>query len=195
MSIQQAIKRIVETLQKNPRNIIPLGHIGVKRPMSEDDLPAVVISVKNIEESSSGIGNFIGTQKEDADRISEIKGSKISGIFQINIWDLSADRIDEITTDIIEIITANKTGLRKDGFLNLSLVGEIYPFKLSADPPKEAMVRLIEYKGMFEFINRETSGPEEIIKEVHVHIDDVFDENQTEHLFDENLIVKKDNNS
>lgn len=191
MSIQQAINKIVETLQKIPQNIIPPGHIGVKHPMSQDALPTIVISVKNIKESSSGIGNFIGIQKGDVDRISEIKGSKISGIFQIKIWDLSADKIDEITTSIIEIITANKIGLRRDGFLNLSLVDEICPSKLSADPPKEAMVRLIEYKGMFEFINRNISCPEEVIKEVHVRIDDVFNENVAEDFFDENMIVKK----
>lgn len=190
-SIQQAINRIAETLQKIPQNIIPPGHIGVKRPISEEDLPIVVISVKNIIESSSGIGNFIGIQKEDTGRVSEIRGSKISGVFQIRIWDLSVDKVDEITTAIIETITADKTGLRKDGFLDLFLVGEIYSSKLSADPPKEAMVRLIEYKGMFEFVNRETFDPEEVIKEIHVHIDDVFDESVPEDLFDESIVIKR----
>ena len=87
------------------------------------------------------------------------------------------ERIDEITTAIIEIITANKTDLRKDGFLYLSLVDEIYPSKLSTDPLKKAIVRLIEYQGVFEFISRETFGPEGIIKEIKVDIDDTFDEN------------------
>lgn len=181
IAIQQAIKRIVKTLQKIHPNVIPSGHIGVKRPASEDDLPAVVISVKNIKESSSGIGNFIGIQKGDVDRISEIKGSKFSGIFQVKIWDLSDARIDEITTAVIKIINTKKIALEKGGFTYLSLysLGEICSTKISTDPSKEAMVRLIEYQGIFELINRKNFGPEGVIKEVHVHIDDIFDENMT----------------
>lgn len=176
-SIQQAIKRIVETLQKIPPEIVPSGHVGVKRPVTEDDLPAVVILAKNIKESGSGIGNFVGIQKEDADRVSEIKGSKLSGIFQVSVWDISADRIEKIIVVIIETITANKTDLREAGFLYLSLVNEIYPSKLSADSLKEVIIRSIEYQVIFEFISRETLGPEGIIREIKVNLKDTFDEN------------------
>lgn len=174
--IQQAIKIIVETLQKTPQAAIPPGHIGAKQPVSVDDLPAVTVSAKNIKESGSGIGNFIGIEKEDADRVNEIKGSKLSGIFQISIWDLSVDKIDEITTAVIETVTANKTDLRKEGFLYLSLVDETSPSELSADPLKKVTVRSIEYEAIFEFISRETFGPEEIISEIRVNIKDTFDE-------------------
>lgn len=176
--IQQAIKKIIETLQNIPQNIIPSNHVGMKSPIAKNDLPTVVISVKNIKELSPGIGNFIGIQKEDTDRVSEIKGSKISGVFQVNIWDLSPDRIDEITTAIIEIITTKKIDLEKDGFLYLSLdsFGEIAPSKLPTGPLKDAMTRLIEYQLIFELINRETFGPEGIIKEIHANIDDTIDE-------------------
>ena len=173
--IQQSIKRIVETIQKIPSSIIPPDHIGIKQPVSENDLPTVIISAKNIKESSSGIGNFIGIQKEDTDRVSEIKGSRVSGIFQVNIWDLSVDRIDEITTAIIEIINVNRTDLKRDGFLYISHGNEMYPSKLSTDSLKEAMTRSIEYQGIFEFINRETC-PERTIKKIEVKIDNFHHE-------------------
>jgi hypothetical protein len=179
MSVQQAIEGIIETLQKISQDTIPLGHIGVKRPLSEDDLPTVVVSVKEIKELFSGIGNLIGIQKEDAGRISEIRGSKISGIFQVNIWGLSAEKIDEITAAIIDIIAENKADLRKSGFLYLSMVNDIYPSKLSTDSMKEVMVRLIEYQVILEFIHKETFGPDEIIREIKVDIKDTFDEKMT----------------
>lgn len=151
----------------------------MKRPVSEDDLPTVVISVKNIKESSSGIGNFIGVQKDDAGRISEIKGSRISGIFQVNIWGLSAERIDEITTTAIKAIAENKAVLGESDFLYLSMVDDINPYKLSTDSMKEVMIRLIEYRGIFEFINKESFGPDETIREIRADIKDIFDENMT----------------
>jgi hypothetical protein len=172
---QQAIKRIIETIQKIPQNIVPPDHIGTKKPVSENSLPTIVISAKDIKESSSGIGNFIGIQKDDRDRVFEIKGSRVSGIFQINIWDLSASKVDEILTAINEIITANKNDLKRDGFLYLSLIGETYPSKLSTDPLKEAVIRTIDYQGIFEFVDREICR-EGTIKEIKVNLDGFFSE-------------------
>lgn len=187
--IQQAIKVVTETLRNISQNIILPDHIGVKRPIYESSLPTVVISAKDLREFGPGIGNLIGAQKADEDRVSEIKSSKISGIFQMNIWDQSDAKIDEITTAILEIINTKKIDLEKDGFMYLSLksFGEIYPAKLSTNPQKEALVRLIEYQGTFELISRETFGPERAIKEIHVHIDDILNENM--------ILKKKDDNS
>lgn len=176
--IQQAIKKIIETLQKIPQNIIHPDHIGTKWPVSKTDLPTIVVSVKNIKELSPGIGNFIGFQREDAEHVSEIKGSKIRGLFQINIWDMSTDKIDEITTVAIEIISSKKLELEKEGFLHISLdsFGEIIPSKITTDTLKDTMTRLLEYQVVYELINKEIHGPERIIKEVHATIDEVFDE-------------------
>lgn len=180
--VQQAIKRIIETIQKIPPNTIPPDHIGLTGPVSEGDLPAVVVSVLNIKELSSGIGNIIGIQKEGKDRISELKGSRVSGIFQLDIWDLSADRIDEITTAIVEIINANRTYLKREGFLYLSHGSEMSLTKLSTDPmlstdsQKGLMTRSIEYQGIFEFINRKPC-PEGVIKKIEVKIDNLHHEN------------------
>lgn len=179
--IQQAIKKVIETLQKIPQNIIQSSHIGTKWPASKTDLPTIVVSVKNIKELSPGIGNFIGFQREDAEHVSEIKGSKISGLFQINIWDMSADKIDEITTSAIEIISSKKLELEKEGFLYLSLdsFGEIAPSKIATGTLKNAMTRLLEYQVVYELINKEIYGPGGVIKEIHATIDEVFDEKMT----------------
>jgi histidinol phosphatase-like PHP family hydrolase len=80
--IQQSIKLIKETLQKIPQNIILSDHIGMIRPVKSSDLPAIVISVKNIKELSPGIGNFIGIQREDTEIFQELKGSRIRGVFK-----------------------------------------------------------------------------------------------------------------
>jgi hypothetical protein len=190
--IQQAIKIIIEVLRSIAQDTIPPDHIGVTCPLSEGDLPTTVISAKDLKEIDPGIGNFIGFQKNEAKRFSEIKSSKIRGTFQIKIWGQSIASTDEITTAVIETIETKKMDLKKGGFMYLSLnsFGEIIPAKLPIDPPKVAMVRLIEYQGIFELINIETFGPEGIIREVHVHIDSEFDENIGSG-FDENMIIKE----
>ena len=176
--IQQAIKKIIETLQQIHQNIIPSNHIGVKLPMSKNDLPTVVISAKNIKELSPGIGNLIGIVRVDAEHISEIKGSKVSGLFQLNIFAISAEKVEEITTAIIGIISEKKVELEKGCFLYFSLesIGDIAPSKITSGLRRDVWSRLLEYHGMYELIDKETYGPEGFIKEIHAHIDDVFDE-------------------
>lgn len=177
---------MIGTLQQIPADIIPHDHIGIKWPASNNELPRVVISVRNINELNSGIGNFIGVHREDVEHISEIKGSKISGFFQLNILGITAENVNVITTAIINIISEKKDELEIEGFLSLSLesLGEIVPSKVGSGPfgQKNVWKRLIEYKGVYEHLYKEIFGSGEMIREIHASINE---------LPDEKMIIKK----
>ena len=68
--------------------------------------------------------------------------------------------------------------MEKGGFLYFSLesIGDIAPSKITSGLRRDVWSRLLEYHGMYELIDKETYGPEGFIKEIHAHIDDVFDE-------------------
>ena len=90
----------------------------------------------------------------------------------------TAEKVEEITTAIIGIISEKKVELEKGCFLYFSLesIGDIAPSKITSGLRRDVWSRLLEYHGMYELIDKETYGPEGFIKEIHAHIDDVFDE-------------------
>lgn len=176
---------LVSEGKESLKKILPSGLQGMVRdtlPTSPAQLPAIIITSLECQEASVGIGDMIGTTRQDMIETGRIKGARMVGVFQFDLWALKSDTgLEEIESrgnEIMEAISIKKTELWQEGFLKISLSliempetvagGEFWKDK------QDAWRRGIDYRVIYE--KTFTEGSEETISQVVLNVDGKYKE-------------------
>lgn len=166
---------MIQVLKLIPESVIPANHIGMRIPSRRQDLPAIVIAIGEVKESPIGIGEMVGMQRVSDNQWIEVTGSKTSGLLSIEIWAASEEEMNEVTGTVFQIVEASEGKLRGMGFIKFGN-SELKPVENVTVARQGAVRRVIRYSIIYEEIKVSTVGPGGIIRQVHVEIDDQFQE-------------------
>jgi hypothetical protein len=175
--VQEALKELIAILSCIPSTLVPPKHIGFIWPRTDNDLPAIVLTMREIVEQPVGIGKLVGMVREEPDGFTEISGIKVKGIFQLAVLATSPENVDEMSWAAADCISKKMEAADVKGFLEISpeSIGEIMPrvFKPSG---YQFWERIMEYRGTFEGIDLITPPQGGVIKEIQTTIDEGFHE-------------------
>lgn len=156
---------------------VPPDHIGVGLPISEADLPALVVAISEVKEMPIGLGGFASLERVAPDQWKEMRGSRCSGLMTIEVWDSTAEKIMELINDVFKHLETSQTQVSDAGFLKFTTreVRPIEEIKLGASDAK-ALRMAIGFSIVYEEIKSSTTEPGGTIKKINVDIRDQFDE-------------------
>ena len=176
----KAIMDLAMILKSMPTSIIPSDHIGVIRPSSSEDLPAIVLSMKSIAQAPTGIGGLVGAEKKPNGNWIETRGTRASGFICLEVWASSEEDIMELADTLFETIGLSEEMIRNAGFRVFGQRTVIPAERIvlgSQDAFAEKMV--VEFNIIYEEITTGETGPEGIIRMVNMNISDGFNEEIT----------------
>lgn len=173
--LEEIVTRILATLRKIDASVIASEHIGIRQPHAAGDSPLIAVSVADLAVTSVGIGELIGSVRDDADRVSEVRGSRASGVLQLEVWAQQLEKVEELSMAISRVLEVARAGLKKQGFLGLqvSSLGAVQERKISDGV---ALLRVLQFRVIFEYQDAREIHPEELINTIRVNIDSELDE-------------------
>jgi len=176
---------LISEIKDALKEILPEGLKGIVRdtlPFSVEQLPAIIIFSLEHQEAPVGIGDIIGTARQDIIDTGTIKGTRIIGHFLFDLWvQKSGDGLEEIENrakEIMAVIDTKKIELRKKGFLKISISqikqSEIIKKDVLWSGNQDVWRKGIDYQVIYEKAFIEESA--EVISEIRVDIDTEYKE-------------------
>lgn len=169
------IDKLVEVLLAQPNPVLSSSRLGIKRPSSESDVPAVVISLFFENYQGNGIGRLSRADALHKER-DEILGDRCSGSMTWEIWGHSFDEVDQISRWLQERVRLNRAALRQKGFLKLQPVSLAPVEKVLHDVPLGSPFAVwkqqLGYRFEFESEEGGELGSGTPIRQVNVALED-----------------------
>ncbi|MFH1097278.1 MAG: discoidin domain-containing protein [Candidatus Desantisbacteria bacterium] len=174
---------LISEIKKYIKAILPDELKNIVRdtlPFSTDQLPAIVISSLECQEVPVGIGDIIGTTRQDIVDTGTIKGTRLIGHFLFDLWaqktDDGLEKIENIAKNLMAVIDTKKIDLRKNGFLKIAIsqikLSEIIKKEVLWSGAQDAWRKGIDYQVIYENAFIEESS--EVISQVRVNIDNEY---------------------
>ena len=174
MSAWQAVQELTALLQGLPPGAVPASHVGLRRPGTAGDLPAVVVSATDVEETQAGVGGIVGSRPLDETRWSSTNARRSAGTFGVELWAGDADGLGTLSDAVFDLIDG--TGeVVAHGFLRLT-VRSVGPGETRPLGAATAIALPVTLAFAFEAVVDEDTGPHGIIRHVHVDMTDTFHE-------------------
>ncbi len=170
-----AVLSLIEVLKAIPESVIPAGHIGVRRPQSGADLPAVVVFLRDATESPIGIGGCVGVGQVEPGQWVETTGSKVVGTLCVEVWTTLAQGVTPAVDAVFAALAAGQVALRGAGFLKFGSRA-LKPAEAATIADEAALMMGLQYAVTYEEVKAATAGPGGIIQQVHVQVDGEFNE-------------------
>ena len=166
----KALLEFIETLKGIPETVVPSDHIGMKIPAGSSELPALVVSLGEMEESPIGIGGMVGMHRTPDEAWAESRGKKVSGILFAEIWAGDENKVLEVAHALFQNLESQAEILRGKGFIRF-VHREVKPIETVKVGEETAKRMVTGYSMVFEEVETETTGPGGIIRRIHVDID------------------------
>jgi hypothetical protein len=171
----KALLEFIETLKGIPETVVPSDHIGMKIPAGSSELPALVASLGEMEESPIGIGGMAGTRRTPDESWSESRGKKGTGILFAEIWAGDENKVMEVAHALFQILETQAEILRGKGFIRFGH-RDVKPMETVNIGGQAAKRMVTSYSVIFEEVQTETTGPGGIIRRIHVDLDHALGE-------------------
>jgi hypothetical protein len=179
----EALHSLITLLKALPPALLAQDHIGLRRPSALADLPRVVVSAGEVQGFPAGIGGVVGSHKVSNTSWSSDTSSFTSGTFTIELWAEDETTLVNLATAVFgaleDPVAAGGAGFAK---LATQSVGPINLTGLDGLQPGGATgLRLpLAWTFSFEAVTPTQTGPDGIIKQVHVdvHESDTTDVNE-----------------
>jgi hypothetical protein len=110
------IDKLVEVLSASPEPVLSAGSLGVKKPSTGNEIPAIVMSLTIEDYKGTGIGRLVRTEAREKEEVFEetYRGSLI-----LEIWAHGFDATHEISEKLQNKLKSSSTLLKQKGFLKL----------------------------------------------------------------------------
>jgi hypothetical protein len=112
----QIIDRLVEVLSASPEPVLSAGSLGVKKPSTGNEIPAVVMSLTIEDYKGTGIGRLIRTGNREKGEVLE---ETYKGFLMLEVWANNFDSVHEISEKLQNKLKSNPALLKQKGFLKL----------------------------------------------------------------------------
>lgn len=181
MGAWNAVQDFLQILNLISASVLPADHIGVRLPVEDTDLPALVVAISAVKETPIGLGGLVSLDKS-GEQWKETRGGRSSGLMWIEVWDSTAEKIMELTNAVFKHLETSQTQVSNAGFLKFTTreVRPIEEVKLGAGDNK-ALRMAIGFSIVYEERKSSAIGPGGIIKEIKVDVRDQFDESMSIH--------------
>ena len=173
MPAWEALQSLITMLKTLPAGVVPGDHIGLRRPSVAADLPRIAVSVAAVQDLLAGIGGVVGSRQVSNTAWVSDTGLRTTGSFAIELWAADETTLGNLATAVFGVLEDVSVAATA-GFdtLSVSSAGPIDLAPLSgAHPPGAAALRLPAGCGFsFEAVTPVQTGPDGIIKQVHVDV-------------------------
>ena len=173
----RALSAFVDLLKAVPPDIVASDHVGLRRPGEDQDLPCIAASVAGVEETLVGIGGLAGSRRLDEGEWEETTGKAASGVLSVEIWADAEDKVTQVADALTQVLE-EAGNLVDNGFVGLRArsIGPMARAGLGTEGSLTALRLPLEWSFIYEDVRTERSGPGGIIRQIHVQIDEEFQE-------------------
>jgi len=136
-----------------------------------------VVAAKGLREQLVGIGGIVGTDRISNTAWRSRTATSTAGEFQVELWATDEPAVNNVLDAVFSVVGDSVT-VAASGFSMLSTVS-VGPIDLTplgvvtagAPPAATALREVIEFAFSFESVVPQETGPDGLIKRVHVELD------------------------
>jgi hypothetical protein len=171
------LKGLTGVLQSLPSSTIPSAHVSIGRPTSGGALPAIAVSATAVQDLPAGVGRLVGTTRLSDTVWSSTTGSRIAGEVSVELWAADQAAMTTLADAVFELLD-DPSVLEDAGFLRFAVAsaGPVEEAVLGATGTDTALRMPIGCSFLFEAVVPAETGPDGLIKHVHVELTGVPDE-------------------
>jgi hypothetical protein len=190
----KAVLDIIEVLGLNAANAMSAKYIGLRMPQSADELPGVVVSIQEAEETPIGIGGVVEAHKVSEVQWDTTDGLRTSGLLAMEIWAADEQALMKETTALFQTLQVSAGEMSQRGFIKWS-VREIQMLEnVIVDGQPIQRVGIV-CSTIHEDQKTDSVGPGGIIDVVQVESSDLKDsKDKTQEGYQEGFVVRKEAN-
>jgi hypothetical protein len=153
------------TVWQAAQSLISLLDASARRPSAASDLPRVVVAVSEASDLGAGLGGLVGTRRISDTAWSSITASRSAGVFALELWAADEAALNTLADTVMDRLVPGEAFLR----LSVQSLGPI-----DAVPPGLRLPLGVAF--VHETPVSEDTGPDGIVKTVHVELSDDFHE-------------------
>jgi hypothetical protein len=168
MTAWQAAQSLISLLE----GTAPAGHVSARRPAATGDLPAVAVAITGASDAGSGLGSLVETRRLSDTAWSSVTASRTTGVFALELWAADTNAVNTLADGVMDKLVAADAFLR----LNVQSLGPIDVAPLGLAGTQTALKLPLGVAFVHETPLAQDTGPDGLIKTVHVELSDDFHE-------------------
>jgi hypothetical protein len=160
------------TVWQAAQSLISLLDGSARRPSAASDLPSVVVAVSEASDLGAGLGGLVGTRRVSDTAWSSITASRSAGVFALELWAADEPALNALADAVMDRLVPGEAFLR----LSVQSLGPIDVAPLGFAGAATALKLPLGVAFVHETPATEDTGPDGIVKTVHVELSDDFHE-------------------
>ena len=148
-------------------------HVSARRPSAAGDLPGVAVSVSEASDVGAGLGGLVETRRLSDTAWTSVTASRCAGVFALELWAADNGAVNTLADAVMAALTAGAEGFQR---LTVQSFGPIDVAPLGFAGDATALRLPVGVAFVHETPLSEDTGPDGIVKTVHVELSDDFHE-------------------